>query len=78
MFVDDLQIYSIPVLACDNRNSDVLEVKSVCSDDRSVVNSTLTILIQLRYNFTIYIQCAKDIIHNFDSIFSDDFCVKGW
>ena len=76
MFINALQIYA-EGLPCGNRNSDALEVKSICSNNRSVVNSTLTILIGLNYNFTIYVQCAKDIISPLDTISSDDFYVKG-
>ena len=77
MFSDDLQIYAIPGLPCDNRDSDVLKVKSICSNDRRVVNSTLTILIELKYNFTVSVQCGEDIISAFDIISLNNFYVKG-
>ena len=76
ILIDSLQIYANG-LPCKSRYANVLEVKSICSNDRSVVDSTLTILIGLNYNFTVYVQCAEDIIHPFDTISSNDFYVKG-
>ena len=75
--IDELQIYSLPRLPCGNRNSGVLDVRSTCSNDQSIVNSTLNVLIRLNYNFSVYVECAADIIDNFVNMVLNDFYVKG-
>ena len=77
MRINELQIYSLPRLPCDNRTSTALDVRSTCNNDQTIVNSTLNILIRLNYNFSVYVECAVDIIDIFVIVVSNEFYIKG-
>ena len=71
-----IEIFSIPVLLCTDRESDI-NFRLNCVETNGVVNTTLTILAPLQINAAITIECGKDIISVVDIQARIDLHVTG-